>query len=178
MHFSVFSLASTAARIAVLVLPILLLSCVTADVAARQIDVLPTAAAGVSGGQNPSAVAGYDDDAATGVSYEVTDSPESATVVPGVDEFDFGDDGTDATGSPWIQKVPRTRPSAESPKSPDGPGSALKSPGNPLSLSHVLSNVLYGPAWPATDASPRCSEDMRVYNAHAKNFTLWATKSN
>lgn len=212
MHFSVFSFPSTAARIAVLVLPLLLLwSCVAADVAASQIDGRSIAAS-VSDDENSSAATVPDgtviqklpeapgaaaDDATSEVSYGVTDSPagtdqpesetSAAAAVNDDDsaEFDFtSDDGTAETaetGSRWIQKVPRRRPSAKSAKSlndaSEGEASASTPPaGNPLSLGQVLANVLYGPAWSATDTSAECSEDMRIYNLHMKNFTLWAAK--
>lgn len=113
-----------------------------------------------------------------------------ATVVAAIDSSEYDDLASHVTteaaaASPWIQKVPpRGRPSEKTAKSlrrlPEDDGGAApasKSPGDPLSLSRALSNVLNGPAWPAVRTSSKCSEDMRAYHVHSQNFTMWAAKS-
>lgn len=206
MHFSVFSFPSAAVRIAVLVLPLLLL-CVTTDVAARQIDARSIAVSasindnssapifGIAVSDSPvikklPEVPGATVDVITEVSYGVTDSPtgndvpESETTfatVDGLAKLDVTSNyENDLASSQWIQKVPYKNPSAKSSKSlndPENEVSALKSLGNPLSLSQVLANIIYGPTWSAIDTNSKCSEDMRIYNLHMKNYTMWAAKS-
>lgn len=173
MHFSVSSACVTA----VLVLP-LLLSCVTTDVAARQI-YSRSIAVGITGDEDPLRATTTEDSYEATVTHAATDEDFA--------EFDFDSDAsTEAMDGRWIQKILQKRPSEKTQRSlraqeaggGDGDdASAFKSPGNPLSLGQVLANILYGPVWPANRTSAKCSEDMRIYNAFLQNFTLWATKS-
>lgn len=192
MHFS-----ASSAHVAVVLVLSILLSCVTG---ARRIHARSTAV-GVSSNENsspPHVFAAASDspnakklsevpnaaaDVTTVVSYEVTDSSTIANAVDDDDfaEFNFdSDDTTEATGDQWIQKILQRRMHAKTQRSvvaPEDGASALKSPGNPLSLGQVLATVLYGPAWPTIHTNSKCSEDMRIYNMYLQNFTLWATKS-
>lgn len=200
MRFSVNSSPPAAARAFMSAL-LLLLSCATMDVETREIgdrtivssdeSTAPTIFVAVS---NSSTVEKLQDapvvveDALAEV-YHVTDSPVNNADVPEPEvaaandfvEFDItSDEITEATDRWWIQKIPRKQPSNKSPKNLRAPESGpytFKSSGNPLSLGQVIANVLYGPAWPAIHTSSECSEDMRTYNTHMQNFTLWAAKS-
>lgn len=203
MHFPFSSCPSATARFVVLAFPLLFCCVIWKNYAAKKIDThatndtSPPTFTTVPDGPLVEKFLEMQDtvgDGLTQVSYDVTDSPTDTVVseteitvaatATDIDdsagvEFTF-DYTTEETDSRWMQKIRRIRPSVNESKSlrvPEDVTSAFKSPGNPMSLSQVIFNILYGPAWPATHVNYKCYEDMKLYNLHIQNSTLWATKS-
>lgn len=91
-------------------------------------------------------------------------------------------DGGSAKVSPWVQKIQNVRSksrSLEAPSTQRTTDKNLPPGGTPVTLAQVISNVLYGSTWSAaaSQTNSKCADDMRAYNLHMRNFTLWAAKS-
>lgn len=74
----------------------------------------------------------------------------------------------------WVQRIQ----AASRSRSPQQPrAAAARTAVAALPFGRAIAGVLYGAPWPASRATPKCADDVRIYNEHARNFTLWAAKS-
>lgn len=79
----------------------------------------------------------------------------------------------------WVQKLKGpARARSLKPLGPPTPATAAEgAAAAPVMLGHVLADVVYGTPWSVAHVSPKCAADVRTYNEHLQNFTLWAAKS-
>lgn len=81
----------------------------------------------------------------------------------------------------WVQKIPKVQLGRSGSSGQVAKSRSLQSKQNAgkqiVAFGQIIANVLYGEPWSAPDASPRCADDMKAYNLHMQNFTLWAARS-
>lgn len=80
--------------------------------------------------------------------------------------------------STWVQVIPSTDMlQSRTQKAPLRVSAEQIYPGKLVWFGQIISNVLYGAPWSAYQTNSKCVNDMRVYNLHLRNNTLWAVKS-
>lgn len=77
--------------------------------------------------------------------------------------------------NPWIQRI--TISKSRSLKLSRQNETIKMFSGRPLLLGQVISNVLYDAPWLAPQTNLKCANDMRLYNIHMQNLTMWAFRS-
>jgi len=90
-------------------------------------------------------------------------------------------DANENSGSRWVQKVRKVQKvqmaRSRSLEAPTKNATTPNHSGKPVTFGEVIANVLYGAPWPTSQANSKCANDMKLYNLHMQNFTLWAAKS-
>lgn len=112
------------------------------------------------------------------VLYEVNES--SSIKAPSNSEESHGaaNENSDSRWVQRIQKVQRVQTTrSRSLEIPTKNATVENHTGRPVTLGQIIANVLYGAPWPTSEANIKCANDMRLYNLHMQNFTLWAAKS-
>lgn len=122
----------------------------------------------------------------TEVSYDIEDS--TSTEKPEVQSYEMKSEQSTAkqptessfkavkrADNPWIQKIQVAK--SRSLEVPRNNAAAKLASEKPLMLGQVIANVLYGAPWLAIQTNPKCANDMRLYNIHIQNLTMWAYKS-
>jgi len=105
------------------------------------------------------------------VSYFVKNESTTKTTQPA----EFSTKANKVTENPWIQRITISKSrSLELFRQND----TIKIfSGRPLLLGQIISNVLYGALWLAPQTNLKCANDMRLYNIHMQNLTMWAFRS-
>jgi len=83
--------------------------------------------------------------------------------------------GNKVAENPWIQRIQISK-SRSLGLSRQNDTTKMSS-GKPLLLGQIISNVLYGDPWLAPKTNSKCAHDMRLYNIHMQNLTMWAFRS-
>jgi len=105
------------------------------------------------------------------VSYDVKSETTTKTTQPA----ESSTKGKEVAENPWIQRI---RNSKSRSLELSRPMNTTKiSSVKPLLLGQIISNVLYGDPWLAPQTNLKCAEDMRLYNIHMQNLTMWAFRS-
>lgn len=107
----------------------------------------------------------------TEVSYEVKSESSTTTTQPA----ESSTKANKVAENPWIQRI--TSSKSRSLKLSRQNDTAKMSSGKPLMLGQIISNVLYGAPWLAPQTNSKCANDMRLYNIHVQNLTMWAFRS-
>jgi len=111
------------------------------------------------------------------VLYDVNKS--SSTELSSESEESY--DANENSGSRWVQKVQKVQKiqmaRSRSLEAPPKNTTTQNHPEKLITFGQVIANVLYGTPWPTSQANSKCANDMRLYNLHIQNFTLWAAKS-
>lgn len=81
------------------------------------------------------------------------------------------------SGGRWVQRIRPVVRSEGPPAAARTPYPTAAGPALMLPFGRAIADALYGTPWPASRATPKCAADVKIYNEHAKNFTLWAAKS-
>jgi len=105
------------------------------------------------------------------VSYGVKNETTTKTTQPA----ESSTEGNEVTENPWIQKI--QNPKSRSLKLSRQNNTTKMSFGKPILLGQIISNVLYGDPWLAPQTNLKCAHDMRLYNIHIQNLTMWAFRS-
>lgn len=175
---------------AVLALHVLLLtSCLAGSaaglrfaLAADDYDVTETTAFRTDGDETATAIpfGGIDDDA-EGLS---TGQPRTAETSNGTPPVSFAAEPAPKTTTTarsgegrWVQRIQAARSRSLQHQQLRADPDAARTAVAALPFGRAIAEVLYGAPWPASRATPKCADDMRIYNEHARNFTLWAAKS-
>jgi len=109
------------------------------------------------------------------VLYDTDKSSSTSETLP---ESQESNDANESVGSRWVQKVQKVSVARSRSLEPPAKNTTTQSySGKSVTLGQVITNVLYGAPWPASQANSKCANDLKLYNLHMQNFTLWAVKS-
>ncbi|CAI6362439.1 unnamed protein product [Macrosiphum euphorbiae] len=102
------------------------------------------------------------------VSYEVKSETTTKTTQPA----EASTKGNIVAENPWIQKIQNSKSRSLGLFRQND--TSKMSSRKPLLLGQIISNILYGDPWSAPQTNLKCANDMRLYNIHMQNLTMWA----